>query len=875
MTEIPIDDFTSVAINSQSDLIYASSSYEKISVINGSSNEIIDTIYVNGTSIKSLNINPKTAKIYAVTEFPDGIIVIDLNKKIRDSPDIKENRTTASTSTPSLLNTHNYEVKQLSPEGLIGSITVDPALNRIYLASNANNGTIFVIDGSNDELIGKINLGKGYPFSAIVNPETNMIYVSNFDRSISVIDGNTNRIVANIPITKDVTPYRMAIDTRKNTLYVAMLEARVLLIDANTYSITDTIITGNASSSVLRDIVFDNDTQALYVLDSAQDALLIFNSSSDMTSAIKVGKEPFAIMRNTNTGNIYAAASAVPYNVGSIVVLEPTLNGAKNGDIENLDEYSTGIKVGEEPVAIGINPATNTVYVSNYKASTVSVINGSNDEIISVIPTVYKYPSQVLVSSRTNMVYVYTNEDNGFTIIDGSANKIVGNITDIGSVITSVDDPGLSVGISQDTDKIYAVQFPNTIIQIDSKTNKIVNETTFEELVYPIDGISPIVTSNEYGDDRIYAFHSTIPQNYTLYLLDIAANYGDDNSVTYQGSIAATIPLQQRPLAMSFDSNRELAYTVNADTDTLSAVDVLTSLTLANVSVGKYPTAVAVDPSSNLVYVANKYNNTISVVDGTHYNLITSVKVGRSPSAVAINPQTGLVYVANSESSTISIIDSRNIASSPNRTNPLVGAIFAVSPSNKGHIICDNKEVITGQYVRVTFQAECRAEAIPGFRFSSWTEELGEGATKTIEPTSSPSSSNYNFGFFNEVLRLGQNDTTSPIYRILGSGNFIINFEEIPPPIPQEHLIALYSLSVPIFTAWLIPNIARSINSRIQRNTTKTYLIQLDNMHRDGSADTRALSILRQDVTEEYSKGKISDLQYDILVRRIKDMDNG
>ena len=46
-------------------------------------------------------------------------------------------------------------------------------------------------------------------------------------------------------------------------------------------------------------------------------------------------------------------------------------------------------------------------------------------------------------------------------------------------------------------------------------------------------------------------------------------------------------------------------------------------------------------------------------------------------------------------------------------------------------------------------------------------------------------------------------------------------------------------------------------------------------MHRDGSADTRTLSILRQDVTEEYSRGKISDLQYDILTRRIKDMDNG
>jgi YVTN family beta-propeller protein len=876
LTEIPIDDFTSLAVNPQTNLIYASSSFEKIFVINGSSNRVIDTIFINDTSIKSMSINPKTAKIYAVTDLPDGVIVIDVNKEIEDLPDTKQNQTTALTSNLPLSNTHSYEVKQLYSEGLIGSVAVDSNLNRIYLASNARNGTVFVFDGSNDELIGRIDLGRGYPFASIVNPETNIIYISNFDRTISAIDGNTYKIVGNIPITKDVTPYRMAIDARKNTLYVAMLEARILSIDANTNSFTsNTIITGNTSSSILRDMVFDDETQALYVLDSAQNALLTFNSSNDMTSAIKVGNEPFAVIKNTNTGNFYVAASAVPYNVGSIFVLEPTLNPTKDGDIENLDEYSAGIRVGEEPVAIGINSATNTIYVSNYKSSTVSVINGSNDDIISEIPTVYKYPSQVLISPKTNMVYVYTNEDNGFTIIDGSTNKVVGNITDIGSVITSVDDPSLSVGISQGTGKIYAVQFPNTIIQIDGKTNKIINQTTFEELVYPIDGMSPIVTANEYGEDRIYAFHSTIPQNYTLYLLDIAPNYGDDDSVSYYGSIAAAIPLQQRPLAISFDPNRELAYTVNSDTDTLSAVDVLTTLTLANVPVGKYPTAVAVDPSSNLIYVANKYNNTISVIDGTHFNPIASVKVGRSPSAIAINPQTGLVYVVNSESNTISIIDSRSIATSPNRTNPLVGAIFSVSPSNKGHIICDNKEVTTGQYVRVTFQAECRAEAIPGFRFSSWTEELGQGATKTIEPTSLPSTSNYNLGFVSEIFGVGQDYASSPIYRILGTGNFIINFEEIPPPIPQEQLIALYSLSVPLFTAWVVPNLARSINSRFQRKKTKLFLTRLEDMQRDGGFGATSLSLLRQDVTEEYSRGKISDLQYDILTRRIKDMDDG
>ena len=69
------------------------------------------------------------------------------------------------------------------------------------------------------------------------------------------------------------------------------------------------------------------------------------------------------------------------------------------------------------------------------------------------------------------------------------------------------------------------------------------------------------------------------------------------------GSVAATTPLHQRPLAMCFDPNRDLAYTINSYKDTLSAVDPLTGLLLANVSVGRNPTALTVDTSSNIMYM--------------------------------------------------------------------------------------------------------------------------------------------------------------------------------------------------------------------------------------------------------------------------------
>jgi DNA-binding beta-propeller fold protein YncE len=105
---------------------------------------------------------------------------------------------------------------------------------------------------------------------------------------ISAIDGNTYGIVNNISLAKDVYRSSMTIDPKRNILYVAMLQPRVLLIDAKTDSITGSIITGNESSSILRDILFDETTKTLYVIDSEHDTLLSFNSTNDLSSTIRV-----------------------------------------------------------------------------------------------------------------------------------------------------------------------------------------------------------------------------------------------------------------------------------------------------------------------------------------------------------------------------------------------------------------------------------------------------------------------------------------------------------------------------------------------------------------------------------------------------------
>jgi hypothetical protein len=53
---------------------------------------------------------------------------------------------------------------------------------------------------------------------------------------------------------------------------------------------------------------------------------------------------------------------------------------------------------------------------------------------------------------------------------------------------------------------------------------------------------------------------------------------------------------------------------------------------------------------------------------------------------------------------------------------------------------------------------------------------------------------------------LGYNINDIPInFNISRYGNFTANFGEIHPPIRQEYLFGIYTLSGTIFTGWLIP----------------------------------------------------------------------
>ena len=118
-------------------------------------------------------------------------------------------------------------------------IATNENTNRIYV-SNEGNNTISVIDGNTNKLVKTIPVGAN-PYNLVVNPNTNMIYVANYGNgngnTVSVIDGNTNKLVKTIPV--GYSPMAIAINPDTKMIYVTNIDHnKIYIINGTTNNVT-------------------------------------------------------------------------------------------------------------------------------------------------------------------------------------------------------------------------------------------------------------------------------------------------------------------------------------------------------------------------------------------------------------------------------------------------------------------------------------------------------------------------------------------------------------------------------------------------------------------------------------------------------------
>ena len=279
------------------------------------------------------------------------------------------------------------------------------------------------------------------PFFVTVNPDTNLIYVTNAgDNTVSVIDGNSNIVIDTISVVGNAGA--MTVNSKTNLIYVATnLSDNIFVINGDSHRVIETISVGN-DSGVLR---VNPETNMIYVPNFDDDTVSVIDGNDDYSVfTIDVGDKPYAVSVNPDTNLIYVT------NAGDNAV--SVIDGNINAVIET-------ITVGEDPRGIAVNSNNNMIYVANLDANSLSVIDGNINAVIETI-TVGKDPIDVGVDPDNNMVYVTSYGDNTVTVIDGNINAVI-------ETITVGEDP-YGIAVNSNSNMVYVTSYSdNTVTVID------------------------------------------------------------------------------------------------------------------------------------------------------------------------------------------------------------------------------------------------------------------------------------------------------------------------------------------------------------------------------------------------------------------------
>ena len=394
-------------------------------------------------------------------------------------------------------------------------VAVDPSTHTVYVASGptgplTNRGFVDVINA--DKCNATVTSGcrrtplaitvGSVPIGAVVDQTTDSVFVSNEeDSSISVIDGSTcnggftggcNQRPPTVSV--GFNPGTPAIDLSTDTIYApSMYENSVSVIDGAACTLTHqsgcreaapTSTIGNAPAGS----AVNQATDTVYVSNRSDNDLSVINGDTCNAGnrsgcgrswpTVASGPWPQAVAVDTRTDTIYTANVGVNFGGGHTVsVIDGATCNATNHS--GCGAPPATVYVGNRPIALAINEATDTIYVANALDNTVSVINGAtcngtDHSGCGLTPPSVSTgggPDGVAVDQKTDTVYVANGNDNDVSVIDGATcNGTHHSGCGQTAPTTPTAGSGNYLAVDNTTDTVYVANYPNSISVIDGAT---------------------------------------------------------------------------------------------------------------------------------------------------------------------------------------------------------------------------------------------------------------------------------------------------------------------------------------------------------------------------------------------------------------------
>jgi YVTN family beta-propeller protein len=516
------------------------------------------------------------------------------------------------------------------------------------------------------------------------------------------------------------------------------------------------------------------------------------------------------------------------------------------------------IEVDNYPSAIAVNDVTNKIYVANYGSDTVSIIDSNSGNLTNVF--VGAGPKSITINENTNKIYVSNSKSNSVSVIDGTSNKKIKDIS------VGIEPVHL---VTDNANKIYVSNSKsNSVSVIDGTSDKKIKDISVNDPKYLLYDLGGVYVANYYENSVsvIDTFTDNVSTILNVDILPIYIIRADDVHIYIANN---------SPKSNSITS----IFSVSPKHDTFKTVMENFRVSLNRTINGKenylfldrgYIPAMAMDHHIHYSSVERHYRNHSAVnlgkpnksdsIAGGYVD--KTINVGSRPVSMAFNKLTHILYVANNGSNTVSAIDT-----SLNKV--VAGVTFHTKPENSGSILCNNEEYPINIHIYMPFGTKCFVKPNNGFEFSNWIENLNPTSTLQLNSLDS-----YDSPFIFILKSLGIYHSSALNFTVTKYGTFTANFKSLPPPISQENLIGLYTIGATIFIGWFVPNIARWLNSILQRRHMMQYLLKLTHIDMVDEKCLLLVEDLQEKITFAYATGKINEAHYKLLNEKISYIKN-
>jgi YVTN family beta-propeller protein len=336
------------------------------------------------------------------------------------------------------------------------------------------------------------------------------------------------------------------------------------------------------------------------------------------------------------------------------------------------------IPVGTDPAGIAYDELDGNLYVANFGSTSLSVINGSTDRLISTFGSPMPFPDAITYDSDTNEL-VIVGEDGynpwGYASAIYPSNHTQAWTWVPNQLIGQASYGPFQITCDPTTDGLYITWIPASgrpsLLVLDGMDGAVITNISIanssteavpsvwgvaydpvSQLVYVADPDSNSLTLIRPSNESLVTTVSTGAYPYEPafdgFAGDVYVSNTQSQSVTVVNATTnrafENVTLAAAPVASTYDSVQGVVFTVGADA--IYEVSTANRTLLRTASLGFPAQGVAFDSRTNQIYVTNPDNGTVTVLSAVTLSPVATIPVGATPLGVAYDNSTGLVYVA-------------------------------------------------------------------------------------------------------------------------------------------------------------------------------------------------------------------------------------